>query len=95
MNYPYRFRDLRMDGDIAVMGTPRNVEVPAFKALGVFYPDVDVRDPNNPTFIAIEKTLGEVQSEARSIVVSQGVAGVRSELDRRWLTANGIDVLQK
>lgn len=91
-NYPYRFRVLRMDGTIAVMATPRNVEVPAFKALGVLYPDVDVHNPNDPAFIAVERTLGEVQAEARTIVLAQGVSGVRWELDRPWLNAKGIDL---
>jgi hypothetical protein len=36
-DYPYAFRVMKVEGETAVMSTPRNVEVPAFKALGVLY----------------------------------------------------------
>jgi len=91
--YPYKFHVLRMDGDIALLSTPRNVEVPAFKALGVLYPEINVKDPNNPAFIAAEQHLAAVQSEARAIILSQpGVKDVRWELDRDWLTSHYIEV---
>jgi len=50
-------------------------------------------DPNNPAFIAVEKLLGEVQSEAQAIVLAQaGIKGVRWELDREWLRSHGVEV---
>jgi len=92
-NYPYRFRILRVDGATALMGTPRNVQVPAFRALAVLYPKIDTRNANDPQFIAAERLLGEVQAEARAIVLAQpGIAEVRWVLDRDWLVAHGIDV---
>ncbi len=91
--YPYQFRVLRVEGGVAVMSTPRNAAVPAFRALGVLYPNIDVRNADNPAFIGIEQRLGRVQGEARTIVASQpGITSVRWELDRRWLAAHGIDV---
>jgi hypothetical protein len=61
--------------------------------LGVLYPDIDVKNPNNPAFIAVEKALADVQSEARAIVLSQpGITDVRWELDKHWLSAHSIDV---
>ncbi len=91
--YPYEFRVLRTEGDVAVMTTPRSFEVPAFKMLGALYPDIDVKNPNDPAFLAAEKLLADVQSEARAIALSQpGIADVRWELDKRWLAAHGIDV---
>lgn len=92
-NYPYKFRVLKMEGETAVMGTPRSVAVPAFKMLGVLYPGIDTKNPNDPAFIAAEQLLGQVQAEARSIVIAQpGVRDVRWELDRDWLTAHYIEV---
>lgn len=91
-DYPYPFRVLRVSGSTAVMGTPRNYEMPAFKVLGALYPKVNVKDANNPAFIALEKTLGEVQGEARAIVLRQpGIKSVLWELDRDWLNAHYID----
>lgn len=95
-SYPYTFRVMSVTGDTAVMGTPRSVEVPALKALGVLFPKIDTRNPNDPQFIAAEQLLGEVQGEARSIILSQpGIKAVRWELDRDWLAAQGLDVPQK
>lgn len=95
-NYPYPFRVFKVVGSTAVMGTPRNVQVPAFRALAVLYPKIDTRNPNDPDFIAAERLLGKVQGEARSIVLAQpGISEVRWELDRDWLLANGIDVPPK
>lgn len=95
-SYPYKFWVMRINGDTAVVSTPRNFEVPAFKALGAIYPDINTRNPNDPAFIAAEKLLGEVQSEARAIVLSQpGIKEVRWELDRDWLKAHFIDLPEK
>lgn len=92
-SYPYKFHVMKVNGETAVISTPRNVDVPAFRALGVLYPGIDTKNPNNPAFIAVEQLLGEVQSEARSIVLSQpGIKEVRWELDRDWLAAHYIEV---
>ena len=91
--YPYEFRVLRTEGSVAVMTTPRNFDVPAFKMLGVLYPTINVKDPNDPAFVAAEKALAEAQSEARAIVASQpGITDVRWELDKSWLRAHSIEV---
>jgi hypothetical protein len=91
--YPYKFHVLKIDGDTAVLSTPRNFDVPAFKALAALYPNLNTKDANNPEFIAAEQALGQVQSEARLIVLSQaGIRNVRWELDRDWLAAQHIDV---
>jgi len=91
-NYPYRFRAVRVSGDIAVLSTPRNVSVPAFRFLGVIHPDLDVRNPNDPAFIAAEKELAAVQTEVMNIAQAQeGIKRVQWELDKAWLAKNGID----
>jgi hypothetical protein len=94
-NYPYRFRAVRVSGDTAVLSTPRNVQVPAFRFLGVIHPDVNVKDANDPAFIAIEKELGGVQTEVMAIAQAQeGIKRVQWELDKPWLAKHGIDVPQ-
>ncbi|MCB1958412.1 MAG: hypothetical protein KDG55_22280 [Rhodocyclaceae bacterium] len=92
-DYPYPFRVLRVEESTAIMGTPRNVDVPAFRFLGLVYPDLNVRNPQDPDFIAAQATLAGAQTEARAIVENApGIQSVRWELDRHWLTAHGIDV---
>lgn len=95
-SYPYKFWVMRVDGSTAVMSTPRNFDVPAFKALAVLYPDINTKDANNPAFIAVEQLLGEVQGEARAIVLAQpGIKDVTWELDREWLRKHFIEVPEK
>ena len=94
--YPYQFQVLRVEGNAAVMSTPRNFDAPAFLMLGKLYPDINVKDNNNPKFIEVERLLGRVQDEAKDIVLAQpGIAAVRWELDRNWLRRQGIEVPEK
>lgn len=95
-NYPYPFHVMRVEGNTAIMGTPRNFDMPAFRFLGAMYPDVNVKDHDNPAFIALEKTLGQVQDEAKGIVLAQpGITGVKWELDREWLQRHHLQVPDK
>ena len=94
--YPYHFEVLRVEGDTAVMSTPRNFDAPAFLMLGKLYPDINVKDHNNPKFIEVERLLGRVQDEAKDIVLAQpGIKPVRWELDRNWLRRQGIELPEK
>lgn len=94
--YPYRFHVLRVEGDTAVVATPRNFDVPAFHALGALYPGLNVKNNNDPAFIKAQEDLGAVQGEARAIVLSHpGIKAMRWELDKAWLTAHGIEVPAK
>ena len=94
--YPYQFHVLRVADDTAVMATPRNFQSPAFRFLGVLYPDINVKDHNNPAFIAVEKLLGQVQDEAKDIVLAQpGIKNVSWELDKEWLRRHHIEVPDK
>lgn len=92
-NYPYAFHVMLVEGNTAIMGTPRNFDMPAFRFLGAMYPDVNVKDHDNPAFIALEKTLGQVQDEAKTIVLAQPrITGVEWELDREWLRRHHLEV---
>lgn len=92
-NYPYPFRVLRVEGSVAIMSTPRNVDMPAFRFLGVLYPELNVKDASNPEFIRVQQILGAVQSEARMLIASQpGITAVSWELDKRWLRSHGLEV---
>lgn len=95
-DYPYQFRVIRVEGKTAVMSTPRNFDSPAFRMLGKLYPDINVKDANNPAFIAVERLLGQVQDEAKDIVLGEpGISDVRWELDKNWLRRQGIEVPDK
>ena len=92
-NYPYAFRVARLEGELAVMGTPRSPEVPVYRMVGAIYPNLSGRSPNDPDFVAAERELAQIQSEARQIVLSQhGVTEVKWELDQNWLIAHNIQL---
>lgn len=95
-DYPYQFKVLKVQGDTAYLSTPRNVEAPAFKALGAMFPEINTKDANNPEFIAAEKRLARIQTEAQNIVQAQpGIKSVQWMLDREWLKRNFIEVPEK
>lgn len=93
-NFPYTFRVVRLeglDGEIAVMGTPRSSQVPVYRMIGVIHPNLSGKSPTHPDFIAAEKELANIQSEARQVVLNQvGVTSVKWELDKNWLIAHNI-----
>lgn len=94
--YPYQFKVFKVSGETAYVSTPRNFDVPAFKALAVLHPEINTRNANDPAFIAAEQKLGRVQSEAQAIVLAQpGIKSVEWQLDRDWLSAHHIDVPPK
>ncbi len=92
-NYPYSFRVISLEGGLAVMDSPRSFDVPVYRMIGALYPNLSSKAPNDPDFIAAEKELAQMQSEARTIVLRQpGVTGVKWELDRNWLIAHNIQI---
>lgn len=89
--YPYAFKVVGMENTVAVMATPRSPQVPVYRMIGAIYPNLAGKAPNDPDFIAAEKELAQVQSEARQIVLDQpGISGMRWELDQNWLISHGI-----
>ncbi len=92
-SYPYAFSVVRLEGESAVMGTPRSPQVPVYRMIGAIYPNLSGRSPNDPDFVAAEKELAQIQSEARQIVLNQpGVTSVKWELDQNWLLAHNIQL---
>jgi hypothetical protein len=92
-NYPYSFRVVRLEGESAVMGTPRSSTVPVHRMIGAIYPNLSSKTPHDPDFVAAEKELAKIQSEARKIILDQpGVTSVKWELDQNWLIAHNIQI---
>ena len=93
LDYPYRFKVLRLEGAVAVMATPRSPALPVYRMIGALYPSLAGKAPDNPDFVAAEKELAQVQSEAKNIVLEQpGVTGTTWELDRDWLIGKNISL---
>jgi hypothetical protein len=90
-SYPYRFRVLRVDNNLAYISSPRDTLFPVYKALGVIFPRLANRAQNNPDLMQAQQRLAEVQKRAKRIVIESGKAErVTWELDRTWLRNRGI-----
>ena len=93
LNYPYPFRVLRLEGTVAVMTTPRSPAMPVYRMIGAIYPALAGKAPNDPDFIAAEKELAELQTEAKKLVLEQpGISATTWELDRDWLIGKNISL---
>lgn len=92
--YPYPFRVLTIEGETAVMSSPRSPESSVLQALRIIRPDVSVADPNSAAVIALQKELAELQFLAKDLVLAQpDIEKIRWELDVSWLRENGAIVL--
>lgn len=92
-HYPYPYRVMRMDGTVAVMGSPRSAAMPVVQMIRSIDPSLEGADADNPDFVAAEKKMADLQFEARKIVLAQpGVSSVTFKLDKEWLSDHGISV---
>lgn len=90
-DFPYPFRVIRMEDDTAVLSTPRDPSMPVYRVLGVIFPQLKGKGPDDPRFQEAQRRLAQVQKRARSLVLQQpGVKSVRWELDERWLMEHGL-----
>ena len=89
--FPYRFRVLRIEDTTAILGTPRSAEVPVAQIMGILYPHLAGKAPDQPGFQEAQLDLARHQKKAKQIVLAdQEIASVRWELDREWLAQHGI-----
>lgn len=89
-NYPYPFRVLAIDGETAVMSSPRSPQSSVLQALKIIKPGLNVRDSNSAAVIAAQKELAELQFLAKDLVLAQpDISDVRWELDKGWLRDHG------
>ncbi len=94
INYPYPFRVLSLENGIATLGSPRSVEFPAYRTLGILFPHLAGRPPNDPELTKAQQELARIQQKARAIVMASAKArSVKWQLDKNWLTMHGAQIL--
>lgn len=92
--YPYPFRVLRLEGNTAVMGTPRSPAMPVERMIGAVAPGMEQRPVTDPGYLRAQQRLADTQAHARALVLADpDVERVRWELDETWLTRHGIPLL--
>lgn len=93
--YAYRFRVVAVDGDTAVLSTPRSPQVPVAQVLGILSPSAAGQAPESQAFQAAQEELATVQKRALAIVLEHpDIDDARWELDRGWLAARRLPVPQ-
>lgn len=89
--YPYQFRVLRLENDIAIMSSPRSAQVGVPQIIASIDPNLKGVSISDPRFLEAQQRLAEHQALARSLVSAEsGVSGVKWELDEAWLRQRGI-----
>lgn len=88
--YPYKFRVFKVEGETAVMSSPRSPASSVLQALKIIYPNMSLSDPNSEPVIAVQKELARLQFKAKDLVLAEpDISEVRWELDKGWLRAHG------
>jgi len=90
-DYPYPFRVFRLEGEVAVMGSPRSAEVPVMQFLRTAYPELSKTAVDDPAMMAAQDVLARTQVHAQELIEAQAeVSAVRWELDERWFNTKGV-----
>ncbi len=90
--YPYPFRVMRIDGDTAVMTSPRSADFSVLRFLDIVHPELKGGDPNSAPLIAAQKELAHAQKRAKKTVLAEpGIKHIKWELDKPWLRRHGIE----
>lgn len=91
-SYPYPFRVLRVEGDVAVMTTLRSRQMSTQQALGFLFPTLREEVPSAPDWQQAERRYARLQARASEIVLaSPDIHRVRWELDENWYYLKGMD----
>lgn len=91
--YPYRFKVTSLENGIATISSPRSVEYPVFKALGLIYPELANRKQDDPKLMNAQDQLATVQKKVASTVTNAPtVKAIRWELDKDWLSDHGVQI---
>lgn len=90
--YPYyTFRVMEVEGDTAVLSSPRSAQVSVLQFFNIARPELDTSNPDTPVMIAAQKELAQVQEKAGERVKADGeIAAIRWEIDRDWFASHGV-----
>ncbi|WP_111495703.1 MULTISPECIES: hypothetical protein [Marinobacter] len=84
-SYPYLFRVLRVDGDTAIMSSPRSFEVSTQEALRTLFPGMRALGDNHRDWQRAEREFAHLQAHAGNLVLADSrVDRIRWELDKNW-----------
>jgi len=89
--FPYHFKVMRVEGQTAIVSSPRSTEVPVSRILGFLFPAVKGLSPQSDEFQQAQKILADHQILAQKTILSDSeISQVSWQLDRSWLMQHGI-----
>lgn len=89
--YPYTFRVLSLDNGIATISSPRSASISAARFLGIIYPGLANKSPEDPALMKAQHDLALKQGRAKKLVLAHSdVEQVRWGIDSEWYAAHGI-----
>ena len=92
-SYAYPFRVLSVEGETAVMSSPRSVDVPVPIMIHAIDPALAGVSISEPAYQQAQQTLADHQAHAAALVTAtDGINRIRWQLDTIWLQQHGIAV---
>jgi hypothetical protein len=92
-DYPYQFRLRSLKDGVAILSTPRNRDVPAYRFLQIIHPELAGKDQNDPAMVKAQQGLIKHQKHAQVLMLGQpDVERVDWVLDVKWLADHGVQV---
>ncbi|TBW56854.1 hypothetical protein EZI54_07845 [Marinobacter halodurans] len=90
--YPYQFRVLRVEGDTAIMSSPRSYEVSTQDALRALFPSLRSLSDDHRDWQRAEREFAHLQAHAGNLVLAdERIDKIRWELDRNWYHLKQMD----
>lgn len=84
-SYPYQFRVLRVDGNTAIMTSPRSFEVSTQEALQSLFPGMNALADDHRDWQRAEREFAHLQAHAGNLVLADDrIERIRWELDDNW-----------
>ncbi|MEQ5834607.1 hypothetical protein EB809_00435 [Marinobacter sp. R17] len=91
-SYPYQFRVLRVEGDTAIMSSPRSYEVSTQDALRTLFPSMRSLSDDHRDWQRAEREFAHLQAHAGNLVLADDrIDKIRWELDENWYHLKRMD----
>jgi hypothetical protein len=81
---------LETSNGVAVVASPRSVDVPMMRFLSLVDPSLRNAEPNSAAAIVVQKRLGEIQGRVRKLIEAEpDIRSVSWRVDADWFGQHG------
>jgi len=90
-DYPYTFRVVRIDENVATVTSPRSARVSVMQFLRTAFPALADTAVDHPDMTAAQERLVAMQSRAAEIILNrEEVAAINWQIDEEWYSSRGV-----